>query len=83
MTAGKGWDMSDHKDNPRMCMICNRGMKTATQDFEFRQWTNKGYVPCRVVVSMAVCDNCGLKFLDEQAESLIEGAAQRAIDENE
>jgi len=75
--------MSDDKDSPRLCMVCNRGMKQTTQNFEFRQWTNKGYVPCQVMVSIAVCDNCGLKFLDEEAESTIEAAARRAMEENQ
>jgi hypothetical protein len=57
-------------------------MRMTRQDIEFRQWTNKGYVVCRATISLAVCDRCGAKEWNEDAEAVVEATAQRAIEDN-
>ena len=75
--------MTERKETERQCIVCNRGpTEPMIQDIAFRQWTNKGYVLCHAAVTIIVCDDCGAKFLDEEAESIIEAVANRAIEEN-
>jgi hypothetical protein len=64
------------------CDQCKRGrLVQHNQELRFIQYTNKGYMPCRAVVPMWVCDTCGAKTWDETAEAIIEEAIQREYDE--
>jgi hypothetical protein len=63
------------------CDSCKTGLVNRTlQQIAFHQWTDKGYVFCRAVVPMSVCNNCGAKSWDEEAEQIIERAVQDEYD---
>jgi len=47
------------------------------QEIAFRQWTDKGYVHCRVIIPVATCAGCGARNWDEAAEAIIEEAVNR------
>ena len=51
-------------------------------DFEdraakLRQWTDKGYISCRATIPMGICDHCGSKTWDDDAEAIIEEAVRQ------
>jgi hypothetical protein len=51
--------MSDPND-AQNCDFCKSGHVTRrNQQISFRQSTDKGYVFCRTVVPVGVCDHCG------------------------
>jgi hypothetical protein len=60
------------------CPFCKRGTLTwQDQELPFRQWTNKGYVFCRVVVPIGICVSCRSKSTSDAAEATIEEAVRR------
>jgi hypothetical protein len=68
-------------DETSICDICNRGTVVRTmQEMAFRQWTDKGYVRCRVTIPVATCTECGVRNWDEAAEAIIEEAVNREVD---
>ena len=72
--------MADNQ-NGELCYFCERGhFRERTQEIAFRQWTNKGYVFCRVSVTLGVCDNCGSRNWNEEIETLMNAAVRRQYD---
>jgi hypothetical protein len=72
--------MSSHETD--LCYFCKKGnFIDRTEDIAFHQWTEKGYVSCRVTVPVGVCDACGAKNWNEQTEALIEAAVRKAYDD--
>jgi hypothetical protein len=68
-------------DEPVMCAICKKGRVTKRlEEMAFRQWSDKGYVHCRVTVLMGTCDKCRAKSLDPGAERILDEAFQREYD---
>jgi hypothetical protein len=64
-----------------VCDICKREMVLRTmQEIAFRQWTDKGYVHCRVIIPVATCAGCGARNWDAAAEAIIEEAVNRETD---
>ena len=65
-----------------ICFICNRGnVVTRIEALTFRQSSDKGYVLCRVMIPIGVCDNCGARSWDEAAEKIMDDhALQREYD---
>ena len=53
-------------------------MVNRTQQIAFHQWTDKGYVYCTATIPMPICDACGTKTWDEEAEAIIEQAVKDA-----
>jgi hypothetical protein len=48
-----------------ICEICKRGHVTKrTEEMAFRQWSDKGYIQCRVTILVGTCDDCRVKSLD-------------------
>jgi hypothetical protein len=43
----------------------------------FRQWTDKGYVHCRAEVPIGLCDRCGSKHWNQEAEAIVEEVVRR------
>ena len=42
------------------CYFCKKGRFVEnTEEIAFKQWTDKGYLFCRVVVPVDVCEHCG------------------------
>jgi hypothetical protein len=65
-------------ENPQLCDFCKIGQIAKRQEeIAFRQWTDRGYVSCRVVIPIDVCDRCGLRNWDEAAEAIIEEAVRK------
>ena len=68
-------------DRTTRCFLCNKGrVVTRMEELNFRQWSDKGYVHCRVMVPMEVCDNCGAKSLGEAAVKVMDDAFQSAYE---
>jgi hypothetical protein len=61
-----------------LCYFCKRGhfVKTS-REMAFHQWTDKGYIFCRVEVPLGVCDRCGSSDWTEEAEAIVEAAVRR------
>ena len=60
------------------CSVCKMGHLIAQdQPLSFSQKTDKGYVFCRTVLPISVCDHCGTKSWDRATEALIEAAVRR------
>lgn len=63
------------------CDFCKHGhVGWHHQQIAFRQWTNKGYVSCRVTIPLGVCDCCRSPHWNEAAEAIVEDAVQRAYE---
>jgi hypothetical protein len=72
--------MSDAHDVER-CDFCKRGRVTRlNQRITFRQWTDKGYVFCRAEIPIGVCEQCGARNWNEDAEAIIEEVVRREYD---
>jgi hypothetical protein len=66
---------------PERCMFCKEGrLLDRAEPMSFRQYTDRGYVFCRVIVPMKICDRCGARSMDERAEAIMEDAVRRAYD---
>lgn len=64
--------MSDPSDAPE-CDFCRRGhIGQRSQRIAFRQWTDKGYIFCRATIPIGICDRCGSRHWNEEAEAIIE-----------
>ena len=64
-----------------ICDICRQGrIAKKSQELAFHQWTDRGYVFCRVSIPIATCDRCGARSWDEAAEAIIEDSVRRAYD---
>lgn len=69
--------MSTDEDK-NTCFFCKKGkFVTRKEDIAFHQWTDKGYVLCRVNISIGVCDHCGSRDWSEEAEAAIDEAIRR------
>lgn|GEM_PF-971732 len=67
-----------NSENGDTCFFCKKGkFVTRNEDIAFHQWTDRGYVFCRVKLSLGVCDHCGSRHWNEDAEAAIEEAIQR------
>ena len=72
--------MSGRNEN-LVCALCRRGdLFTEDQQLAFRQRTDKGYVFCRVTISMDICTQCGFKSWGDLAEAVIEDAVRQEYD---
>ena len=72
--------MSDAHDAER-CDFCKRGRVTRrNQPITFRQSTDKGYVFCRAEIPIGVCDRCGAKHWNQDAEAIINEVVRREYD---
>ena len=64
--------MSDLDDAPQ-CAFCIEGrVITRKQQLAFRQWTDRGHVHCRAEVPIGLCDHCGSKHWNQEAEAIVE-----------
>ena len=63
------------------CDFCRKGRVTwRTEVMRFRQWSDRGYVLCRVRLPVGTCDQCEAKSVDVDSDALFEAAFQRAYD---
>ena len=72
--------MSDRSES-LFCALCKKGELVAEdQELTFQQRTDKGYVFCRVTISMDICTLCGWKSWGDLAEAIIEDAVRQEYD---
>jgi hypothetical protein len=63
------------------CDFCKNGHLTwRLEEIAFRQSSDKGYVHCRVTLSVGICDSCGSKTLQRGSDRLFDAAFQREYD---
>lgn len=63
------------------CDFCRRGhVIWRLEEMGFQQWSDKGYVHCRVELSVGTCDNCGSKTLEPESNQIFDAAFQREYD---
>jgi len=55
-------------------------LRERVDEIAFHQWTDKGYVFCRLTVPLGVCDTCGSRNWNEDVEAAIEEAVRREYD---
>jgi hypothetical protein len=64
--------MSPPNDDER-CVFCRVGsLIRSDREIAFKQWTDKGYLFCRVTIPMEICDHCGSKTWHDDAEAIID-----------
>jgi hypothetical protein len=69
------------ESEPVFCDICKKGRVTKRMEaMAFRQWSDKGYVRCRVMILMGTCDSCGAKSLDPGSDKIFEEAFKQSYD---
>jgi hypothetical protein len=72
-----GFRMSEPQDE-ETCLFCKKGhLRKTAQEIAFHQWTDKGYIFCRVTVPLGICDACGWRDWNDDAEAVIEAAVRR------
>jgi hypothetical protein len=65
-----------------LCELCGRrGKITREEEFALSQWTDRGYVSCRVTIPVSNCSYCKTRSWDEAAEAVIEEAVRKAYDQ--
>lgn len=66
---------------PTICEFCKQGRATKRlEEMAFRQWSDRGYVHCRIMILVGTCDNCGRKSLDPGSDKIMDEAFQREYD---
>ena len=46
-----------------VCVLCGKGHITRQKrDVAFRQWSDKGYIHCRVTIPIDICDHCHANY---------------------
>jgi hypothetical protein len=72
--------MSDTED-AGTCSFCSaERVFTRMEWLEFRQWTDRGYVFCKVLIPIGTCAGCGTKTWNEAAEAAIDRAVRKEYD---
>jgi len=67
-----------HSQNEKCCDFCRTGRVTKRSlRIAFRQDTDLGHVSCRADIPVGVCDRCGCKNWNEDAEAVTEDAVRR------
>ncbi len=72
--------MADDSDTI-ICDFCKQGkVALKLEEMTFRQWSDRGYVHCRVEILMGTCDACGSKSLGPGSEQVFDAAFQKEYD---
>ena len=67
--------VGDHGDG---CGSCGHPtVVKREQEVAFHEWTDRGYLFGKVVVPVAVCEQCGTRTWETAAEAIIEDAMRR------
>jgi hypothetical protein len=60
------------------CIFCRKErVKEELQRMTFRQWSDKGYIRCEAMIMVHVCESCGMQWLDDGADQIMDEAFQR------
>jgi hypothetical protein len=61
-----------------ICELCRTGrVRWRKEAVRFRQWSDRGYVLCRVTLPVGTCTHCKAKSLDPDSERIFDAAFQR------
>ena len=64
-----------------VCDFCKKGrLIKCAEELKFRQWSGKGYVHCRVMITVGECDLCGHRWFQPGADQILDEAFQREYD---
>jgi hypothetical protein len=65
-----------------VCVLCRKGhVIRQKRDVAFRQWSDKGYIHCRVTIPIDICDRCHANYsLDPGIDKIFDDAFQREYD---
>jgi hypothetical protein len=76
-SPGKPGSTMSKLENVQRCDLCKVGnIVKRKREVAFRQWTDKGYVFCRVTIPMGICQHCGSQTWDQATEAIIEAAVR-------
>ena len=65
-------------DTLTVCDFCHmRQVIWRTEEMAFRQSSDKGYVHCRVELSIGTCQSCGTKSLKPGSDQILDAAFQK------
>ena len=60
-------------DHVQQCDFCKKGcVITRNQKIAFGQWTDRGHIHCHAEIPLGVCNLCGSKHWNQEAEAIIE-----------
>ena len=60
------------------CSFCRNGrMQRAAEEMTFFQSSDKGNIRCCAIVTVNICNICGMRTLDEDANKIMDEAFQR------
>src|SRR5262249_31019838 len=69
-----------HKEETAICEFCRKGHNIQhLEDIAFRQWSDIGWISCRVAVSIDVCNVCNARTLPGGGDKILEEALQREV----
>ena len=72
--------MSSSSDG-NTCYFCKRGrFIEKAEEIAFKQWTDKGYIFCRVNLAVGVCDHCDSRDWNAETEAAIREVVDRERD---
>lgn len=72
--------MSD-LDHAQQCDFCKKGcVMMRRRMIAFRQQTDRGYIHCRAEIPIGLCNLCGSKHWNQEAEAIIEDVVRREYD---
>jgi hypothetical protein len=61
-----------------ICEHCKKGkIIKSMQAMNFRQSSDKGYIICRAMILVGVCDSCGARSLEPGVDKIFDEAFQR------
>jgi hypothetical protein len=62
-----------------LCDFCHQNRVTWTIEvMAFRQWSDKGYVQCRVELPVGTCQSCDAKSLEPSSDRILDAAFEEA-----
>jgi hypothetical protein len=62
-----------------VCDFCHQKRVTwKIEEMTFRQWSDKGYVHCRVELPVGSCQNCKAKSLQPGSDRILDAAFEEA-----
>jgi hypothetical protein len=64
-------------DKVTVCDFCHKKQVFwRNVEMTFRQWSDKGYVRCRVELEVGTCQSCGSKSLEPSSDQILDAAFQ-------
>ncbi len=62
-------------DKVTFCDFCHQERVIwQAEEMAFRQWSDKGYVHCRVELAVGTCESCGSKSLQADSDEIFDAA---------